>query len=181
METLVLSASYEPMQVVSWQRAITLFFMDKVEVVEEYADKHIRTVSVTLPMPSVVRFLKAMKNRKRAVKFSRQNVYARDKGRCQFCGVSVPRHLATYDHVMPRSRGGRTTWENVVIACVTCNQRKADRTPEEARMRLLSTPVKPKLVPGSTGFTMTYVKGMPTSWGQFVRDTTYWYGEIDSD
>lgn len=181
MQTLVLSAAYEPLQIVTWQRAMTLFFMDKVEVVEEYADKHVRTVTVTLPMPSVVRFVKAVKTRKRAVKFSRQNVYARDKGRCQYCGEVVPRHLATYDHVMPRSRGGRTTWENVVIACVGCNQKKADKTPSEARMKLLSTPVKPKAVQGAPAFTVTYAKGMPTSWTQFLVDTTYWYGEIDPD
>lgn len=179
METLILSASWEPMEIVSWQRAITLVFMNKVEIVEEYEDKAIRTVSVELKMPSVVRFVRALKNRKRAIKFSRQNVWARDKGRCQYCNTKTPRHEATYDHVLPRAQGGLTRWENVVIACVTCNQKKGNRTPEKARMKLLSTPVKPAHLPGAPGMSVTYVRGMPTSWSQFVRDTGYWYGELE--
>ena len=180
METLVLSAAWEPMEIVPWQRAITLLWMKKVEIVEEYEDRNIRTVSVELKMPSVVRFQRALKNRKRAVKFSRQNVYARDKGRCQYCSTRVPRHEATYDHVLPRAQGGVTRWENVVIACVTCNQKKGNRTPEQARMKLLSVPVKPAAVPGGVGMTVTYAKGMPTTWREFLTDASYWYGELEN-
>lgn len=179
METLILSAAWEPMEIVSWQRAMTLVFMNKVEIVEEYEDKAIRTVSIELKMPSVVRFVRALKNRKRAIKFSRQNVWARDKGRCQYCNVKTPRHEATYDHVLPRAQSGLTRWENVVIACVTCNQKKGNRTPEQARMKLLSIPVKPAHLPGGIGMTVTYQRGMPTSWGQFLTDTSYWYGELE--
>jgi 5-methylcytosine-specific restriction endonuclease McrA len=181
METLVLSAGWEPLQVIPWQRAMTLMFMGKVEILEEYRDKHIRTVSVTLQMPAVVRFLKVLKTHKRSVKFSRQNVYARDKGRCQYCGHIVPRHDATYDHVLPRAQGGTTRWENVVIACVDCNQRKANRTPVQAHMRMLSVPVKPKHLPGAEGFMLTYKPGMPVEWTQFLTDTTYWYGKLESE
>src|SRR5271167_1295415 len=108
MQTLVLSAAWEPMEIVSWQRAITLLFMEKAEVIEEYADRKIRTVRLELGMPSVVRFHKVLRNSKKAVKFSRQNVHARDRGRCQYCGNVVHRHQATYDHVIPRAQGGRT-------------------------------------------------------------------------
>ena len=179
METLILSAAWEPMEIVSWQRAMTLVFMNKVEIVEEYEDKAIRTVSIELKMPSVVRFVRTLKNRKRAIKFSRQNVWARDKGRCQYCGIKTPRHLATYDHVLPRAQGGLTRWENVVIACVTCNQKKGNRTPEQARMKLLSVPVKPASLPGGAGMTVTYMKGMPLAWSQFCVDASYWYGELE--
>lgn len=178
METLILSAAYEPMEIVSWQRAMTLYFMNKVEIVEEYDDKAIRTVAIELKMPSIVRFVRAMKNR-RAIKFSRQNVWARDKGRCQYCNVKTPRHEATYDHVLPRAQGGLTRWENVVIACVTCNQKKGNRTPEQARMKLLSIPVKPSNLPNGVGMTVTYMKGMPLTWTQFLVDRSYWDGELE--
>jgi 5-methylcytosine-specific restriction endonuclease McrA len=181
METLVLSAAYEPMEIVSWQRAITLFVMEKVEVVEEYQDRKIRTVRLELAMPSIIRFHKALRSRKKAVKFSRQNVYARDRGRCQYCGQRVPRHQATYDHVLPRAQSGKTTWDNVVIACMRCNQRKGNRVPAKAGMRLLSTPVKPKVVPGGMGLTVTYNKGMPAVWKQYLADMSYWYGELEGE
>ncbi len=181
METLVLSAAWEPMEIVPWQRAITLWCTEKVEVVEEYSDKKIRTVRVELAMPSVVRFHKVLRNRKKAVKFSRQNVFARDKGRCQYCRERVPRHLATYDHVMPRAQNGKTTWDNVVIACAGCNQKKGNRTPVQARMTLRTKPVKPKVLPGGMGLTVTYRHGMPTGWKQYLADMSYWYGELERD
>src|SRR6185436_19917479 len=124
LETLVLNATYEPLCRVPWQRAITLLFSGKVAVVDEYEDKTIRSVTFELKMPSVVRFLRLLKWRKPAMRFSRENVYARDHGRCQYCGRSVTRAEATYDHVMPRKLGGITSWDNIVIACVACNQKK---------------------------------------------------------
>lgn len=181
METLILSAAFEPMQVVPWQKAVTLLFMNKVEIVEEYEDHRIRTVRMSLAMPSVVRFVKVLRDRKRAIKFSRQNVFARDKGRCQYCQERVPRHLATYDHVLPRGQGGTTRWENVVISCVDCNQRKGNRTPEQAKMRLANVPVKPKSLHGIEGMTITYQPGMPLSWSQFLVDARYWMGAIDQE
>ena len=132
---------------VHWQRAVALLFQGKVEVVEEYDDKEIRSITFTLKMPSVVRFLRAIRGKKKAVKFSRQNVYARDGGRCQYCISKVARFEATYDHVVPRAHGGKTTWENIVIACVPCNQRKGGRTPAQAGMRLRTLPVRPKKLP----------------------------------
>ena len=181
METLVLSATFEPLQVVPWQRAITLLFLNKVELVEEYADREIRTVRVSFKMPSIVRFVDVLRTRKRAVKFSRQNVWVRDKGRCQYCSRAVPRHLATYDHVVPRAQGGHTRWENIVIACVGCNQRKANRTPAQAQMHLRVEPVKPKALPGDGSFAVTYKPGMPPTWSQFLVDTSYWYGRLETD
>lgn len=181
METLVLNATYEPVARISWQRAITLLFLGKVEVVEEYEDKTIRSVTFELKVPAVIRFLRLMRRRKQMLKFSRENVYARDKGRCQYCGHVVPRPESTYDHVVPRAHGGPTRWENVVIACVPCNQRKGGRTPEQANMKLLSVPMRPKSLPEGIRMTFAFQKGMPDSWKNWLRDVTYWHGELDEE
>jgi 5-methylcytosine-specific restriction endonuclease McrA len=178
MDTLVLSPGYEPVARIHWQRAVTLLFMGKVEVVEEYEDKEIRAVTFSCKMPSVVRFLRSMRSKKKAIKFSRENVYARDNGSCQYCGNKVPRHESTYDHVKPRSQGGTTIWENVVICCVPCNQKKGGRTPEQARMKLLSVPVRPKKLP-DVRFTLVFRKGDPETWKTWCRDFQYWNGELE--
>jgi len=181
METLVLSHSYEPIARVSWQRAITLLIEQKVEIIEEYEDWKIRSVTLEFKVPSVIRFLKKVFGKKRAVKFSRENVYARDHGRCQYCSNKIPRAEATYDHVTPRAKGGQTRWENIVISCVPCNQKKGGRTPEQAGMRLLSAPVKPKKLPDTLRLTFTYRKDMPESWRTWLRDVAYWNSELDQD
>lgn len=180
-ETLVLSQSYEPVARVSWQRAITLIWEGKVEVVEEYEDWKVRSCTLEFKVPSVIRFLKKVFGRKRAVKFSRENVYARDSGRCQYCGRKIPRPESTYDHVIPRAQGGQTRWENIVIACVPCNQAKGGKTPEQAGMKLLSTPVKPKKLPDSIRMTFTFTKGMPEGWRTWLRDVAYWNGELEQN
>lgn len=181
METLVLTASYEPVARISWQRAITLVFGGKVEVVDEYEDRFVRSVSFAIKMPSVIRFLRAIRARKRTPKFSRENVFARDGGRCQYCVRKIARHEATYDHVVPRALGGRTTWENVVICCVPCNQRKGAHLPEQVGMKLASRPVRPKKLPDVLLFTITFQKGMPDGWRAWLRDFSYWNGELEND
>ena len=179
METLVLNATYEPVARVTWQRAISLLFSGKVEVVEEYDDKTIRSVTFEVRMPSVVRFLRMLKRRKPVIRFSRENVYARDNGKCQYCSRKITRAEATYDHVVPRAQGGRTGWDNIVIACVPCNQSKGGRTPEQARMKLSVRPQKPAKLPDTLRLTFTWEKGMPQSWKNWLRDMTYWHGELD--
>ncbi len=151
METLVLSAAYEPVQRISWQRAITLLFSGKVEVVETYEDRKIRSVTFELQMPSVIRFLRRLRVRKQKPRFTRDNLLTRDQHRCQYCARGLARAEATYDHVLPKAQGGRTTWENVVIACVRCNQKKGGRTPEQAGMLLLTQPARPKHLPTPRG------------------------------
>lgn len=177
MDTLVLDQSYLPVARIHWQRAVTLLCLGKVEVVDEYADKDIRSVTFSIKMPSVVRFITQMRRKKRAVKFSRENVYTRDHGKCQYCGESVPRPEATYDHVTPRAAGGKTTWENIVICCVPCNQKKGGRTPQQAGMKLRSRPVKPKKLP-DIRVTVMWKPGMPESWRAWVRDYQYWNSEL---
>jgi 5-methylcytosine-specific restriction endonuclease McrA len=179
VETLVLNPGYEPVARVPWQRAVTLLFLGKVEVVEEYEDREIRSVTFVFKMPSVVPLLRALRGARKAIKFSRENVYARDGGRCQYCGAGVRREEITYDHVVPRALGGKTTWDNIVTCCVDCNQRKGGKTPEQAGMKLRSTPVKPKKLPETFRVTFTFRKGMPESWRGFLRDYSYWNGELE--
>lgn len=181
METLVLNASFEPVARITWQRAISLLFLGKVEVVEEYEDRTVRSVSFEFKVPSVVRFIRMLTRRRTVVRFSRENVYARDHGRCQYCQRKVTRAEGTYDHVLPRTQGGRTCWENIVIACVPCNQRKGGRTPQQAGMRLACDPVRPKHLPDSLRVTLQFQKGMPNSWKNWLRDMTYWHGSLEED
>lgn len=180
MDTLVLSASWEPVARITWQRAISLFLEGKVEVIEEYEDRYIRSVTMEFKVPSVIRFIKNVIRKRKAVKFSRENVYARDGGKCQYCLKKIPRHESTYDHVIPRAQGGITNWENIVIACVPCNQKKGGRTPEQAKMKLVTKPVRPKkLSDVAWRLTFTYDKNMPTSWRNYIRDIAYWHGELE--
>ena len=172
METLVLNPGYEPIARVPWQRAITLHFLGKAEIVEAYHDRDVRAVTFALKMPSVVRLLRALRGARKVVKFSRENVYARDGGRCQYCNQRVTRHEATFDHVVPRAQGGHTTWTNIVIACVGCNQRKGGKAPEQAGMKLRTAPVKPKKLPDTFRITLTFGQGVPESWKTWMRATT---------
>jgi len=181
METLVLTASYEPVARVSWKRAVTLLFDGKVEVIEEYEDRFVRSITLEIKMPSVIRFLRAVRARKQMPKFSRENVYARDNGRCQYCAKKVPRQEATYDHVVPRALGGKTTWENVVICCVPCNQKKGARLAADVGMRLHSIPRRPRKLPDAWRMTFTFQTGMPHSWKSWLRDFSYWNGELEND
>jgi 5-methylcytosine-specific restriction endonuclease McrA len=179
METLVLSTAWEPVQRITWQRAMVLLTAGRAEVVESYDGRYVRTVRVTFDMPSVVRFVGMTRRwRRRSIRFSRQNVWLRDRRRCQYCGVSLERHQSTYDHVVPRCHGGATSWSNVVIACFGCNQRKGGRTPLEAGMRLLTQPRRPRSLPGPVGVTVTWDPGMPLTWRQYVSDMSWWNSEL---
>jgi len=170
-QVLLLNLSYEPLKVIDWRKAITLLCLGKVEVIEEYG-RDVRSVSVAIRLPSVVRLLRMVKRPRHPVRFSRRNIYARDRYRCQYCGCKLPVEDLTYDHVLPRSRGGRTEWENIVTCCVTCNRRKGGRTPEEAQMSLIRKPSRPSWIP-EIRITVG-IKEIPTSW----RDYLYWNVEL---
>ena len=179
MDTLVLTHAYQPVDRISWQRAVTLWATDKVEVLEAYDDRIIRSVSIAIKMPSVVRFVYQVRTKRLGVKFSRENVYARDKGRCQYCSKKVTRPEATYDHVVPRRLGGKTRWDNIVIACLPCNQKKGGRTPEQAGLPLNVPPQRPKSLPPTMRFTLPH--GVPDTWKQYIYDLQYWNGSLDED
>lgn len=172
--TLVLSQGYEPVEIISWQRAITLLFLGKAEVIEEY-DRNIKTTSIVLKIPAVVRLLRAFRRYRKPVKFSRVNIYGRDGYSCQYCGLKKSINELTYDHVVPRSKGGTTTWMNIVTACQDCNRRKANRTPAEAGMKLRKPPTQPTAVP--TLVVTISRESVPDAW----RDYLYWTGELDQD
>jgi len=141
---LILNASYEPLHVCSVKRAVGLLMHEVAERVED-TERVLRSPRSVFPVPSVIRLKRFVRGPiRQRVAFNRKNVFKRDDHHCQYCG----RHFSdlTLDHVMPRSRGGPTSWENVVACCKACNARKRDRTPEEARMKLLRPPYAPRFM-----------------------------------
>ena len=144
--TLLLSSGYEPLKIISWKKAVSLWFLDKVEVVEEY-EEVIRSPSLTLPLPAVVKLHRYVKFAPQRVKFSRQNLFVRDNYTCQYCQKSHPPSQLTYDHVVPRSYGGKTTWTNIVTACKRCNHKKGNKPLHAVNFTLTRVPVEPKWLP----------------------------------
>jgi len=130
-----------PLSVWPWQDAVSAIFRDKVNVLVEH-DVVVRSPSIELRLPSVVSLKDYVKAR-RTPAFTRQNVLLRDRHSCAYCGHKFPTQQLTFDHVIPKSRGGKTWWQNIVIACCDCNSRKDDRTPEEAKMPLQWRPWRP--------------------------------------
>lgn len=181
MDVLVLDNGYRAINRVSWQTAFGWLFQGKVEVVETYADWVVHSAHEAWPVPSIIRFIKKVRGFfNRGIRFNRKNVYLRDKGKCQYCGKVTPTHEFTYDHVVPRSMGGKTAWENIVVACIQCNHRKADRTPEQAKMRLIGTPVKPKSLPDGQGLALSWTVGMPESWKDWLGSVSYWTDKLEA-
>ena len=170
--TLLLNQGFEPIKVISWQRAISLLFLGKVEVIEEY-EQDVRSVSLIIKVPAVVRLLRAFRRHSRPVKFSRVNIYARDNYKCQYCSRKASISDLTYDHVVPRSKGGPTEWTNIVTCCYLCNRKKGGRTPDEAGMRLLAKPTQPNWVPAVA--IRISLRSVPDAW----QDYLYWTGELD--
>ena len=173
-QTLLLNATYEPLKIVHWQKAITLLCQGKVEVISHY-DREVRSVSISFKLPSVIRLLRYIRIKKRFdyVPFSRANIYARDNHTCQYCGDPFPTCDLTFDHVIPVAQGGRKDWENIVSCCITCNRKKGGRTPEEARMHLTRLPRRPEKIP-AIRITIG-LRNAPDSW----RDYLYWNMELD--
>ncbi|HIC88544.1 MAG TPA: HNH endonuclease, partial [Anaerolineae bacterium] len=144
MQVLLLNATYEPLSIVSVRRAAVLVLQHKAEIVEA-TEAWLRAQSMALPMPAVIRLVYYVRvPRYLPWPLSRRTVLARDNYTCQYCGAQPGKTRLTLDHVIPRVRGGETTWENLVTACVSCNRRKGARTPEEAGMRLLRRPTRPR-------------------------------------
>jgi 5-methylcytosine-specific restriction endonuclease McrA len=144
--TLLLNATYEPLQVIPWQRAVAMLWMGKVEVVRTYK-RVLRAVSWSVHQPAVVRLVNFVRRHKVRIAFSRRNVFLRDSLRCQYCGDRFPMSELTCDHVIPRSKGGSSSWENLVTACGPCNRKKGNRTPEQAHMALRKPPGQPETLP----------------------------------
>jgi 5-methylcytosine-specific restriction endonuclease McrA len=175
-QTLLLNATYEPLKVVHWQKAITLWCQGKVEVISSH-EREIRSPKFSFKLPSVIRLLRYIKIKAQIdyVPFSRVNIYARDSHRCQYCAETFPTSELTFDHVVPVAQGGRKDWENIVTCCIPCNRRKGGRTPEQAGMRLIRVPKRPDKAP-AIRITIKPAK-TPESW----RDYFYWTAELETE
>lgn len=164
--------SYFPLSLWSWQDALKAVFLDRVEVVAHY-DRTVRSASFEMQLPSVVS-LKSYISHSRSPAFTRFNVFLRDSFECQYCHSS-DREMLTFDHVVPRSRGGKTTWTNIVAACSPCNIKKGGRMPKDARMFPARTPVRPtmyELNDRGRAFPPQYLHD---SW----QDYLYWDTELE--
>ena len=139
-QVLVLNQDYQPLTVCGVKRAVMLTFMGKAELLHRNPELKIRSVTQSYDYPTVVRLLSYIRVPYNNIVVTRRNILKRDGYRCQYCNA---REDLTIDHVIPRSRGGRDTWKNLVTSCASCNIKKGNRTPREASMKLLKKPYKP--------------------------------------
>jgi 5-methylcytosine-specific restriction endonuclease McrA len=192
-KVLILNRSYLPIHVTSVRRAFCLLYQGIARAVNDQyqtfdfdswsalsvsvRDESVGLVNRVIRVPRVIVLVGFDRVPKRHVRFSRYNIYARDKSTCQYCGRRLPRHELNLDHVMPRSRGGTSTWENVVCSCQVCNRRKGGKSPQEANMTLLRRPYKPKWTPFmQETFNLSRYK----EWLPFLNtvDISYWNTEL---
>lgn len=161
-KVLVLNQSYEPISVCSAKKALLLMFLSKAELIEQRPMASVRTVRQHYPFPSVIRLCAYLRIPFKKIELSRKNILRRDGHRCQYCGTTSP--PLTVDHIIPRSRGGGDQWENLVCACIHCNNKKGNRTPEEANMRLATVPRRPHHVQ----FLKHYVGKVDDTWRPYL-------------
>jgi 5-methylcytosine-specific restriction endonuclease McrA len=172
--TLVLNCSWEPLKIVDWQRAMTLWAQGKVEVLHEHP-REVRAVTFSFRLPSVVRLLQMVRLKRRPmVQFTRANIYARDEFTCQYCARAFEPEDLTFDHVIPVAHGGTRGWENIVTACEPCNRKKAARTPDEAGMTLLKKPRRPLVLAPTMKLTVGWKT--PAEWHSFL----YWNVKLEA-
>jgi 5-methylcytosine-specific restriction endonuclease McrA len=158
---LILNQNYEPISICSAQKAVILLYLQKAQMVEHY-DSAIHSVNMEIPYPSVVRLNYYIRKPYQKVALNRRNIIKRDRHTCQYCGKN---HQAmTIDHVVPKSFGGKDTWENLVCACLKCNGKKGDQTPEQAGLKLTRKPRKPSHL-----FYLQYLAGkVDSSWSEYL-------------
>jgi len=192
-KVLILNRSYLPIHVTSVRRAFSLLYQGIARAVNEQyrtfdfdswsdlsvsvRDESVGLVNRVIRVPRVILLVGYDRVPKRQVRFSRYNIYARDNCPCQYCGRKLPRHELNLDHVIPRSRDGTSTWENVVCSCQECNRQKGGKTPQEARMNLLRKPYKPKWTPFMQE---TFNLSRYREWLPFLNtvDVSYWNTEL---
>jgi len=193
-KVLVLNRSYLPIHITVVRRALSLLYQGIARAVDEqyrtfdfasWADlaaeeDTIGLVDRAIRVPRVILLQGYDRIPRRYVRFSRFNIYARDGNRCQYCGRQFPRAELNLDHVVPRSRGGTSVWENVVCSCHRCNRLKGGRTPTEAGMRLVRLPRRPQWTPFMTE---TYSLRRYKEWMPFLSavDAAYWNTELVAD
>lgn len=142
-KVLILNQDYRALTICSVEKAFILVYLNKAELVAAVPDLRIKTITTQFAMPSIIRLFKYVNLPYRGVVLTRQNIFKRDDGKCQYCGATSD---LTLDHVVPRSRGGKSSWDNLVTACKSCNSKKGDRTPQEAKMPLKKEPFKPNFL-----------------------------------
>jgi 5-methylcytosine-specific restriction endonuclease McrA len=190
---LVLNSLYQAVQVTGVRRAFRLFYAGRARAVtpdfssydfENWCDlppraqdEVIHTPTRAIRIPKVIQLIQYDKLPSREVRFTRRNIFYRDKNRCQYCGKIFRQKDLNLDHVVPLSRGGLSTWDNVVCACVPCNTRKGDRTPIEAGLRLIRRPKKPA---GHPMLRATWIGPCPEEWKTYL-DEAYWNVELHDD
>lgn len=192
-KVLVLNRHFLPVHVTSVRRAFSLLYQGLAEAVDEQyrtfdfaswsalsASMHDDTIGMVdriIRVPRVILLLTYDRIPKRQVRFNRFNVYARDRNTCQYCGCRFPRFELNLDHVVPRSQGGTSTWENIVCSCHACNRQKGGRTPREAGMKLLRPPRRPEWTPFMLE---TFSLRRYREWLPFLStvDAAYWNTEL---
>jgi len=166
--------SYFPLSLWSWQEALKAVVAERVNVVSLY-DRAVRSPRWEMYLPSVISLKEYIPATRRPA-FTRFNVFLRDRFSCQYCGDGFSSHDLTFDHVIPRSRGGRTTWDNVVTACAPCNLLKGNRLPRDARMFPLVRPLQP-----STFLLQDHGRAFPPNYlHESWRDFLYWDTELEN-
>jgi 5-methylcytosine-specific restriction endonuclease McrA len=175
-KVLLIDAAMQPIAVVSLKAALTKLYSSeerkrsdawfgKPSVIAYSEDGALVGVRKDIPVPSIIQLGRVVPQHRQRVRFCRKSIFARDEFTCQYCGCEFKAEKLTYEHVVPRAQGGKTCWENVVTACVDCNQRKANRTPEQANMKLLCKPAKPSYVM-QVKARIDY-RQMPKEWAQY--------------
>lgn len=189
LQTLILNQHYRPHEVIDWRDATTRLFASKpkIEVLVQYDEvmahvslrsfpelrKALRQVigleaeSIDLKVPAVAVLRRRLSSVKSGVKFSKINVCLRDDFRCQYCGDKLPMSQLNYDHVIPRSKGGKTVWENIVMSCYPCNDKKSNTSLHDSGMKLLTVPTKPKVLPMNEPY--IDVRRAPEEWVPYLR------------
>ena len=162
-KTLLLNQGYQPLKIITWQKAICLLFLEKADNLEVYCDKLVSSISNKFSMPAVIRLRDSIRINSFKVKFTRSNLFNRDNNECQYCGKEFSDRELTMDHVTPRSKGGKTDWSNIVSACKHCNKYKKDMTLEEAGMSLLSIPKIP-----NSRILFSKNRNVPEEWKNWV-------------
>ena len=166
VKVLLLNASYEPLNLISRERAIKLMFLEKIQVIVESSEEW-RSVTMAIKVPSVVRLLEYVKHRKYTkIRFSRRNVLIRDDFTCQYCAKEFPADKLTMDHVVPRAQGGKTEFTNIVTACRPCNLKKDDKRLHHTGMKLIKRPKEPQMI--LLTMRIARYKKVPQEWQQFM-------------
>lgn len=159
---LLLNQNFEPLTVTGAKKAICLLYLKKAELVAAYEGLKVRSISSSLPLPSVLRLSYYVRVRRREIPLTKRNIYRRDNYRCQYCGrTNIP---LTTDHIIPKSLGGKDTWENLVTACTECNTKKGAKTSKEFPLKLIRRPKKPNLF----SFLLHSIPKMPEDWKPYL-------------